>query len=363
MGALRYTGLKEIGCIERSDVTFYCKRGKDFVFVRTQSGVDIHDTAQFPFLYISKHKYAEEVLVVGADVVMDYLRATGKWDRDGSNIGLLHNIGRCGSTLLTNMVQKTQQCVVLSEPISLLEVTKEFGERGVPVAPESTDECELVKTMFLLLTPDPTKRYFIKTHSQVAFLMPICHALFPEMRETFMHRALRPTITSFKRAFLDGLNSLPFSFVEGFLTPYLSATLKSFWREIRVEDAEHLMVYMTLATVQLYLTETISREDMRSFSYESLLEDREGFTTAYLREIGLGAEHVPAALTAMETDSQKNSALRKSKLSKNATGASEKALEWGREIGARMGVRLEGPEYEFANLAHGWNEQEQDDMQ
>ena len=349
---LKFLGVKDIHCIEQRHVSLYAVREKDFLFVRTASDKDIYDMSRHPFLYTAKQSHARDLMVVSRDMVYDYVRGSDMAERDGSNIAFLHSIGRCGSTLLTNMVYKTRQCRVLSEPWPLLDVLGMISKDGVPEPVEW--HCELLRVTLLLLTLDSNRKYFIKTHSMVIFLLPLFKKVLPGIKEIFMFRAIRPTITSFKKAFLM---DLPFSVIEDSVLKHVPKQFLETWQENRVMETEHCALFYLLSHVHMFISETADRTDMRSYSYESLLADKHKFCETFLRDIGVGEEFVEIALTAMDQDSQGNSAIGRKQLEdkKNTKEVSEATLQWAAAVGEKMGIQLEGADYQFQNMPHQWN--------
>ncbi|KAL5265470.1 hypothetical protein ACHWQZ_G006250 [Mnemiopsis leidyi] len=351
---LKFTGVKDLTWLDRDDVTLYHVTEKEFFFVRSKSGVDIHDAGKHPFLYVVKHDTAAEVGTVAREVIVDYLRGSGRMDRDGSNISILHNIGRCGSTLVTSMVSKTKQCHVLSEPIALMDVVNILTNKERAITRDAVEYFHLLKEVLVLLTPDPDKKYFIKTHSQIIYLLPLFHQVMPGMKEAYMHRAMRPTVTSMLRAFSD---MGPFWIMEKIFIPQMPKNVQKLWLENRVAEFGNSIIIMTLANIHLYLNETKDRNDMKSFSYESLVADKYAFCKSLFQELGIGVEHVDLALTAMEKDSQKNSVISKAKTGASKVEVTEEALEWGKTIGRTLGVEMDGHDYRISNIQHSWNSQ------
>ena len=349
---LKFTGVKDLTWLEREDVTLYTVSENEFVFVRSRPGVDIHDTEQHPFLYIIKHDSAVEVGRVARDVVVDYLRGSGKLDRDGSNVAILHNIGRCGSTLLTSMVSKTKQCHVLSEPLPLMNVVDILTAKEQAITRHAVEYYDLVKETFILLTPDVNRKYFIKTHSQIIYLLPLLHQVLPGMRESYMHRAMRPTITSMLRAF-SGMG--PFWLLEKLFVHQFPKNIKKLWQENRVKQCAHCSIILTLANFYIYLNETRDRSDIKSFSYESLMADKRAFCTKFFQEMGIDEKYVDLALTAMNKDSQQNSAISKDKTEDNKVEVTEEALEWGKRVGLQLAIEMEGHDYRVSNIQHAWD--------
>ena len=167
-----------------------------------------------------------------------------------------------------------------------------------------------------------------------------------------MYRAMRPTQTSFIRAFA-GMG--PVLMMEKMFMPQMPKNIQKIWAENRVVEFAHCTIIMTLANFYLYFNETKDRSDIKSFSYESLVADRYSFCKNIFKELGIDEQYVELALTAMNKDSQKNSAISKDKTGANKMEVSEEALEWGKRIGQQLGIEMEGHDYRISNIQHAWD--------
>ena len=354
----KFSGVKDVSYLDREDVTLYCVTEDEFVFVRTSPEVDIFDTEKYPFVYNIQHTSAEELLTAPHQTVFNYLK--GKPARDGCNIAFLHNPGRCGSTAVAAMMFKTKQCVVQSEPTPVLSLALMFNKKDFPASRKSTEYLELVRATFLLLCPDPETIYFIKPWGiQTLSLLPLLHQALPGIKEMFMLRSIRPTVFSFKG--LGGSQKV-FDFMGNMAISWLPVNYRNLWENKKRGHGDEAFCFLVLSQIHAYLQEVQDRSDIPSYSYESLKEDKEGFTRSLLADVGLGEEYLGAALSALEKDSQANSPShnRGRTAGVERTSIPETVMEWAAELARNeFGIEMVGDEGRIVNMPHPWEKRGQ----
>ena len=350
----KFTGLKDLSYLDRDDVTLYSVTEEEFIFVRTTPGINIFDMGEYPFVYNIQHKSAEEMLIATHEAVYQYLKT--KPERDGSNIAYLHNPGRCGSTLVANMVSKTKQCEVQSEPTPVLNLSLIFNKKDQPVTRESREYLDLIKATFLLLCPDVNKKYFIKPWGiETMSLFPLLHQALPGIKEMLMCRDVRPTVLSFKKLIPEQIYKSIIPMKMSIQPP----NYRDLWEEVKQGegDPDEAFCFFILSTYHAYIKETRDRDDIKSYSYESLIEHKELFTKSFLKEIGVEEEYVQAAMSALEVDSQAKSSSHNQKRTAGVKASvSDKTMEWAVKFAKEeFGIELEGEKGRVLNMPHQWN--------
>jgi hypothetical protein len=125
----------------------------------------------------------------------------------------------------------------------------------------------------------------------------------------------------------------------------LPVNYRNIWNKIRRGNGEEAYAFAVLCQAHAFILETHDRDDIKLFSYDSILEDKEAFTRTLLREVGIGQEFIGDALSALERDSQANSDLvNRERLSRlKDVSISSDIMDWVR-IMARdeLGIELEG---------------------
>lgn len=97
--------------LSRSDLSLYCLdlEHKEAVFVSTPLEIDLEEA---PFYYHAQFKHAQAVFTVTFDTFLNLSAQIAPADR----LVLIHNIGRCGSTLLSKAFSQLESCTSYSEP-------------------------------------------------------------------------------------------------------------------------------------------------------------------------------------------------------------------------------------------------------
>ena len=257
------------------------------------------------------------------------------------------------------MVHKTHQFHVLSEPGVLIKIKKYAKERGWEFSKDNKDLVELMRNIMFFLTRDVSKKYFIKVHSEAMVLISLIKPAIPQVHELFMYRAAKPNIKSFIKAFgieVGANNKQVVSFVEkSFSQSYEGlGDYNKIWLENHVPDSlPHLKAFSLLADVSLYKDEVKERRDIPAYRYEDLLADKQKFAESLLNYLDTPRSYVGDALHALESDSQGNSLLGRSSISRfeDATKVVDNEfMEWSRVLGEKMGLRMEGKDYQFVNF-------------
>ena len=351
---IKFKKVVDTSVIEQADVFLSGVTAKEFHFIRTEPGINVTDMDKYPLVYFTLYDHAIELITIPHETVYRYLR--GKPGRDGGNITLLHNIGRCGSTLVAHMVYKTGQCQVLSEPFPLLESIVLTNKLHGSQLNDGENNLDMLKATLLLLCKIPEERYFIKvTGIFTGNSVQLIHRVLPGTKDLFLYRALVPTLTSFNR--ILGRIYFPTMGLDATFDA-LPTKYRRIWEKIKVSGLHERFFFILLSQMHPYYLESLDRNNMKSYSYESLLKDKEGFCKSLLSEIGIGEEWVPLALSALKKDSQENTPISR----KNGAGItgpmiSREALSWTKRIGKEeFGMEIEEEDCRVTNVPFSWTE-------
>ena len=167
--------------------------------------------------------------------------------------------------------------------------------------------------------------------------------------------SLKPTISSWKR--ILGEVYLSLEAARG-VKACQSIKYRRIFEKIDAAKLPALekFIFSLLCVMHPFFLECNDRKDLTSYSYGSLLHDRERFCRSLLSKIGIDEKHVASALTAMESDSQENSVLSRSKVGGNADFISEETLQWARKVAIdEFGIELEGDNCAVFNMPNSWD--------
>ena len=335
--------------INDDDVTLYYVTPQQFQFVRVKPGVDLRDIIRYPFTFMTEHNSAVEVMTVSREQGDKYLAGRVDLNKSGSNIVLLHNTGRCGSTLVANMAYRTGQFHVISEPYSLTALVFDFNSRSEHTPLDSEENLELLRSTLLFLCKDPDKNYLIKVCGIfTGSLAHIAHKALPGIREIFLHRSLLATVSSWHKI----LGPLRFSGLAGHAKYILPLKYRRIWEKVNPTGSYQGFLFILLCQIHPYFIECENGRKMRAFSYESLQKNREEFCKKLLSELEFGVEYAPLALSALEVDSQENSPLKKYNMDKNRMiNIPNQALDWIVKVGLEeFGIEIRKADAFVSNM-------------
>ncbi|KAL8604409.1 hypothetical protein ACOMHN_042239 [Nucella lapillus] len=186
----------------QKDVSLYCITSDVAVFVRTPSNINCYSSETSPFFYMAQFMNAEEVYVVSRSWFSCLsLEIEEEKDAVHTPVTWLSSTGRCGSTMLTQIMEGVPGTVCISEPDALLNIVTLIKSDDL-----FRNERLLENAITVLLyhaakhTNPPPAHIFMKTRSECAGLvedMPKIQR--QDIRHVFMFRRLLPLFKSMKR--------------------------------------------------------------------------------------------------------------------------------------------------------------------
>lgn len=349
----KFKKVVDISVIEDSDVSLYCINKKDFVFVRTRRGVDLYNANAHPIFFMVQHETAIELMTVPHAAVFEYVSRKELPPEHAASITLLYNISRCGSTLVTSMVDNTRQRVVISEPFALINVAEIINTPNRHVSAElSSEYFQLIRTTLLVLAKQYDKSYFIKVPGIItASLLHLAHKALPGIKELFLYRALKPTVSSFRRMTGPAF----FWVIAEILLLGHPLKYRQIWKQVKVRSPQKKVFFQFLCQMHPFYLEARTRRDLKSYSFESLIRDKNGFCRSFLRDVGIGEEYDSIALSALDRDSQENSPVSRKRLLGRRDKVSLQACDWAKDIAKQyLGIEIGGDDFMITNFPNSW---------
>ena len=247
------------------------------------------------------------------------------------------------------MINKTGQCVVLSEPFILLDICFAVYTGSLAVRAKRD---KLIKAGLLAVCKDPNQRYFIKMPMVTGILVRVLKNLLPRVRELYMYRAWRPCMSSYRKMF----GPFAMTILAGLMVPTCAVIQKhkDLWKKYSVSDPYKKWMFWMFCNMEHFYDEAKERKELKSFSYESLRKDKEGFIRNLLAHIGIGPEYVKQALSALDQDSQENSPWSRKKLAGKYGKLPEETYQWARKVGREFGIETDTKEYMVSNFPNRW---------
>jgi hypothetical protein len=277
------------------------------IFLRLAAGTDL-STA--PFVHILQHSSAEAVLTLPLEALLDLSRAVPAPDK----LIFIFSMGRCGTTLVSNILAQVPGVYSLSEPDPFMSLA--LARFSLPLARQQALVEALTRFSY---RPPEDHRYTtlaLKFQSQVLFQAELFHNAFPDADNIFMYRdaaswgnsmshfvqmlglpmVLPPEMAKF--SWMMGAAASPWQHLA--LTTDINAPSFTHVEVNTPVWALHIEEYQRLAALGL---------PVMALRYNELNSDRTGSIARLLAHCGLPASALPEALSAFDHDSQKGTAI------------------------------------------------------
>lgn len=175
-------------------ISLFCLdfEGRRAVFVETPEDVDL---SHVPFCFVVQFEQATRVLTISFETLLALAESIAI---DDSRLVFIHSVGRCGSTLASQLFAQVPLVANLSEPDALtnLVVARNAGVH------DATELRQLLRaTVRLLCCHSAGMTAVIKGRSFVIELADWLHALFPRAKHLFLYREAESWLQSGRRAF------------------------------------------------------------------------------------------------------------------------------------------------------------------
>ncbi|MBE2224652.1 MAG: hypothetical protein IAF02_24140 [Anaerolineae bacterium] len=203
LASLNNFRLREQGQLPASDIlenpyiTLYSLdfEHKQAVFVEMPTDVDL---SQAPFVVTAQHEHAKRVWTISFEALLMLAQAV---DLDDSRLVSIYSVGRCGSTLASQIFAQIPGVINISEPAVLSQLVV---ARNIETDPDD-DLILLLEASIRLLCKTPAETvWVIKGQSFVIELADWLHKLYPQTRNLFLYRHAETWLRSGLRAFGQG---------------------------------------------------------------------------------------------------------------------------------------------------------------
>lgn len=231
-------------------------------------------------------------------------------DPKGQLIFLFHT-SRCGSTLVSQMMQTTGKCISISEPESINAMARWYKCKGDSL--EFRQLCQDVVRWtcrpYQNITP---LAYMVKVMPLYNYILPVFGEIFPCSKCLFMYRDVIKVAQSFYRfsralpslVLLDTVTKLSPRFDEEYLD-WVSSLGKKFI--YKFSDDLSLGVIFVTVNCKLYSEFRLNGLKVSALRYEDIVKDKHLAAKAILKFCGLPMSLEQDFLHGLEFDSQQNS--------------------------------------------------------
>ncbi|TRY63442.1 hypothetical protein TCAL_16609 [Tigriopus californicus] len=330
---LSHIGYESVDILKRDEATLLFATPTRAYFVLSPPNFDVYDTTKGVFCFVVQFSSATELLSLP---LKDFLRFTNDLGDPKANVVLLSNTGRCGSTILTQMLEEVPKTLVMSEPFYFMSLVGLLDSKH-PKTPLDiqADPNLLVQAGFRAQCKPWIKKQvdhvFIKSLSVTITQSAFIARCFPAVHHLFMFREPRSHMKSFFAVY----QSLPRIISQVFLR----FTLKEFLAQLCPADTKYGYAVEELKNIAarefhtykpflvwwclhvLNYVEYSERGWIQSFgfAYEELMDNPRDILVKILTHCGMPLTHVDACLRTMDQDSQRGSSLSRDKLKKLRT--------------------------------------------
>ena len=290
--------------LSNPSVTLYCLDHANERAIFTALPIEI-DLSQVPFMYQAQFDHAEFLV---APPYTDFLQLAGQIPLDEGKLLCLHNIGRCGSTVLARALNEIDGVLTLSEPDVL---TNFVALRGVP----QRERRDLLRAcMRWLCRPaviQDHRRIVIKYRNQATAVMDLYIGALPNARHLFMYRNALDWLASFHRLHVKR-DDQPKRYTREQVIDQQASYYGCARAEIKQLAHPSVESYQALEGRAIgwllmlgrYLDLVDKGAEVAALRYEDLQTDRDGLLLSVLKLMGLPESGLNAALRAFESDAQ-----------------------------------------------------------
>lgn len=310
------------------------------LFAETDADADL---LQSPFLFVAQFRKARAMVAAPFD---ELRRIADAAPLDPSRLILLHSVGRCGSTLVRNVLASQPSVCCLSEPDAFTQIVDAAGagEISAAEAQELTELCARLCAKPMRGDRDAPHRA-IKFRSQCVQIAGLLARAFPEARNLYIDREPLGWLESAYRAFVDPSQAQDPAYRLRFEDVF--ARMMPLVRERRVEGAPmplwKIWLLNWISNTEAILKLREQGAPFLALSFEELNRDPEAAMRRIFEYCKIEYVDWQAARRALAADSQEGSVVARDAISDaqrrlspvDRAQAAALLEEWQRERAAR----------------------------
>jgi hypothetical protein len=221
--------------LEQPNISLYCldHANRQMIFIETTPEVDL---LRAPFYFIVQYEAAQRLIAVPYEALH---ALADEVELDPERIILFYSTGRCGSTLLSHVMNLNPSVVSFSEPdvFSQLVMQRTAGQSS------DAETAAPLRDSVLIMSANAQQQgleyYAFKFRSYVLSVSDLLYQAIPEARILFMYRNALTWAYSFSRAFgestdegfADRLDKYGFRYMIPSVNEYLKTHTHMSWVE------------------------------------------------------------------------------------------------------------------------------------
>jgi hypothetical protein len=309
-------GIDAKAIIENPNISLYCldPENQRAIFVETPSDIDIY---QPPFFYQAQYDYAQKLFAVSFEELSQLVQNINPIQ----NLVLIYSVGRCGSTLLSNVFNQLDTVISISEP----DVFSQLVAMREPNGSNDNQIAGLLKICLAIQCKNVVieKRSYcaIKFRSFCIELADLIDKVIPDAKVIFLYRNAEDVIKSSIRSFAFVSEMLPQIKANIEFYSRIFPLLRDYASYIDFADPNAIHLYTTgwLSAMQRYLSLYKQEITTCAVRYEDLVTKPQEIVTSIFEKCGLPVSEVENACQVFKKDSQMGSSLSQKNTHKNET--------------------------------------------
>jgi hypothetical protein len=310
--------------LENRHITLY---GLDFenrwaVFVETPANIDL---SHAPFYFNTQFEKAKRVLTIHFETMIQVAKSV---TIDDKRLILIYSVGRCGSTLASQIFAQIPGVINFSEPYALSQLVI---ARNTRKAREDELVALLEAVICMLCKTEADKAWVVKGQSFVIELGDWLHNIYPHTRNLFLYRHADTWLQSGLRAYSHGVVETDEEFSarekrgRERLGPLVPA-IAQYNAELPLSHAG-MLALMWLTAMERYVQYNRMGIEMLAIRYASWLSAPRKTAEAMLEYCGCKPTEMTAIYETLNRDSQADSHLSREALQQHNRVMDELELE------------------------------------
>lgn len=303
----------------QDNITLYSLSPSQAVFIQSDKDVNVFDSNVAAFAKEGQHRVAKALYVMPIE---SFHKLADKVGGPHAPLILLGNTTRCGSTLLAQMLDKTDQIACISEPAAFDAIAMACQNQQM-----TRQQLDRYITSGIRLICKPVDRkisaYFIKIVATSMTHMADIREVFPDTKLLFMYReGLDVAVSMASTAYVAPMWSA--LLILGRIHKAVARTmveqmgLPGKYVNFRIKNDVLTGVMVWVLLCKKYLTLRSENLPICAIKYEDLIEDPEYTLEQMFSYCDLPRFEMKKALRGMEHDSQRSSVFSKANISKKS---------------------------------------------
>ncbi|KAK2144513.1 hypothetical protein LSH36_749g00002 [Paralvinella palmiformis] len=304
---LLHRGFDHPGRILADEVSLYEVNDEQAVFVETPPGVEVWRGRLNSFHAIAQLENAVRVVVLPIE---SFYRLADEFGDPKGKLVFIMNTARCGSTLLSQIYEKTDEFLSLSEPTGINCLRRFVGHED-----DASVQYHARAIIRVLCKPTHLSNFAIKITPNSTKIVPLLKRLYPNASFVFIYRDVLPVCKSmykiWKELPMGRLNIILCKFAPWIYLPALN--FSRYYDPVLPEERFRVIpgygqgCLLWANVIGMYRRFRRSGIDIAAVKYEDLVQDKELAVRRLFQYNGISLTLVEPALRAFESDSQANS--------------------------------------------------------